>query len=190
LKLRPPPETKLKGGAKVPILKMIHDRHGTPVGSFVQFTDENSGLDDAAKQRLDDLIPLLVGKQNKVEIRGHTARRRPAPDGTAPNPWKLSYDRCMATMDYLVEHGIDISRIRLSQAGPYEPSVSSENTAWRLRNSRVEVIMLNEYIDDFTVTKRRPEEENEAAGEDDEEHGADDPHADDKKKPADGHAKH
>jgi flagellar motor protein MotB len=154
LKLKPPPETKLKGGAKVPILKLIHDRQGTPVGSFVQFADETIELDDVGKRKLQDLIPLLLGKRNKIELRGHTARRGHTVDDKV-DPWLISYQRCMTTMNYLTAHGIELSRIRLSQAGPYEPSVGSETAAWRARNSRVEVIMLNEYVDDFTVTQRR-----------------------------------
>lgn len=154
LKLKPPPETKQKGGAKVPILKMIYDRQGTPVGSYVQFTEDSAVLDDAARRRLDDLLPLLQGKQNKIEIRGHTARRRLTEKKTEIDAWMLSYQRCQATMTYLVEHGIDVTRMRLSQAGPYEPSAGAEDAAWKMRNSRVEIIMLNEYVDDFSVTRR------------------------------------
>jgi chemotaxis protein MotB len=170
LKLKPPPETKLKGGAKVPILKMIHDRDGTPIGTYVLFPDEKPELDEIARRRLTDLTPLLLGKQNKIEIRGHTARRSRAVDPTTYDLWKLSYDRCQTTMKFLVDHGVDASRIRLSQAGPHEPYVGSENPAWRTRNSRVEIIMLNEYVDDFTVTRRKlgPDEEDD----DDEEHHA------------------
>jgi chemotaxis protein MotB len=164
LKLKPPPETKLKGGAKVPILKMIHDREGTPVGSFVQFKSDSSDLDAAAKYRLDDLAPLLLGKQNKIEIRGHTARRSPAHDAKGHDPWRLSYDRCLATMKYLTERGIDAERIRLSQAGPHEPTAGAESASWQLRNSRVEIIMLNEYIDDFTVTRRKSTADEKSAG--------------------------
>lgn len=155
LKLRPPPETKLKGGAKVPILKMIYDRQGTPVGSYVQFTNDSFALDEPAKRRLDDLLPLLLGKQNKIEIRGHTARQRHTSKKPDVDVWMLSYQRCQTTMTYLVEHGIDATRLRLSQAGPYEPSAGAEDAAWKLRNSRVEIIMLNEYVDDFSVTRRK-----------------------------------
>jgi len=171
LKLRQPPDSKNKGGAKVPILKMIHDRHGTPVGSYVQFADDATELDEAARERLTDLIPLLIGKQNKIEIRGHTSRRRPGP-GVQFNPWKQSYDRCIATMAFLAEHGIDSSRIRLSQAGTHEPSVGSETADWQARNSRVEVIMLNEYVDDFAVTRRRTDMDSEAGEHESDDHEA------------------
>jgi chemotaxis protein MotB len=160
LKLKPPPETKLKGGAKVPILKMMHDRNGTPIGSYVQFNEESAAIDAAAERKLKDLIPLLLGKQNKIELRGHTARR----SRTAAEPvdaWQLSYQRCAATKKFLIDHGIEPARLRLSQAGPYEPAVGSETATWRERNSRVEVIMLNEYVDDFAITKRRTDEEDE-----------------------------
>jgi chemotaxis protein MotB len=190
LKVKPPPQTKLKGGAKVPILKMIHDRQGTPIGSFVQFSDDRSELDAPARQRLNDLIPLLAGKQNKIEVRGHTSRRRPDADGTMLDPWKLSYDRCMATMAYLLDKGIDVSRIRLSQAGPYEPSVGPENAGWKFRNSRVEIIMLNEYIDDFVVTKKRADEEGAEANDEPSDTTVDETNTGDKKPAADAHGKH
>jgi len=61
----------------------------------------------------------------------------------------LSYARCMATMKYLVEAGIETDRIRLSQAGPNEPHTILEAAESRAQNSCVDIIVLPELAEDY-----------------------------------------
>jgi hypothetical protein len=63
-------------------------------------------------------------------------------------------------MKYLEAHGIEPQRIRLSQAGAYEPPPATEvdpNNA--SPDSRVEIYMLPEYVDDYLSAKAKPAEE-------------------------------
>jgi chemotaxis protein MotB len=132
---------------------MLQESDPSGIGTVVRFIDGTSGLDGTAKQALDELLPALHGKLNKIEIRGETACHEPTTlaldvSGGALDPWQLSYARCQAVMNYLKTNGIDAKRIRLSQAEAAESP--AENEANRpLRGALVEVYLLPEYVDDF-----------------------------------------
>jgi hypothetical protein len=52
-------------------------------------------------------------------------------------------------MNYLVEHGIERQRIRLSQAGAFEPPPSDLDHGTAGPKARVEIYMLPEYVDEY-----------------------------------------
>ena len=57
-------------------------------------------------------------------------------------------------MNFLLAKGIAPDRIRLSQAGPFEPQTSQLEAELAAQNSRVEVFMLGEFVDDFKGNPR------------------------------------
>src|SRR4029079_15129208 len=89
---------------------------GSNIGTQVLFPEDSAELDQHARRVLDDVIPTLLGKFNKIEIRGHSNGRRLPQDGPYKNLWELSYARSFATMRYLIEKGVDARRMRLSQS--------------------------------------------------------------------------
>src|SRR5262249_55946301 len=91
---------------KVIIFRHQHRTRST--GIDVPFPDGWAELWERARARLDDVLPLLLGKPNKVEIRVYTPRHSLAADSPFKNDWALSHARCLATMDYLVEQGIEL----------------------------------------------------------------------------------
>lgn len=118
------------------------------IGTMLVFPHDSCVLDAAARSQLNALIPNLLGKPNLIEIRGH-ASRRPLPiDTPFEDAWQLSYSRCLETMKFLTERGVDESRIRLSQAGVSEPYTLRRDPVWQRRNSRVEVYVLSEFSHD------------------------------------------
>ena len=132
-----------------PSLVVLQEAGQSHVGAVLQFQEHSAVLDDVAQMRLAELAPLMLGKPNKIEIRGH-ASKRPLPADTGfKNAWEISYARCLATMSFLLEKGIAPDRIRLSQAGPYEPHSLELEADWPALNSRVDVYMLGEFVDDF-----------------------------------------
>jgi chemotaxis protein MotB len=147
------------GGLRKRSGMLLRNSDDTGMGAVIEFTDNSTALDRAAKQTLDELIPRFLGKLNKVEIRGHTAAETPTALKTENSPvndqdmWQLAYSRCLATMKYLEAHGIDKKRIRLSQAGIYEPA-ADEDAASEEQNSRVEVYLLTEFADDYLTTAK------------------------------------
>ncbi|MBL9094809.1 MAG: OmpA family protein [Planctomycetaceae bacterium] len=162
---------KKKGASRAPSLAMIQTAKGTSVGAYVMFDENSIALDQAAKDRLKDILPLLMGKKTKIELRAHVIRQT-AEETDPEKLWKLCYDRSIAVMKNLEAAGIDHDRFRLSQAGPFEPQVTAQDPLWRRRNSRVDIIMLNEYVDDYNTNDKR---KNDVHGHGDDDHGHDAP---------------
>ena len=132
-----------KGGAP---LEGGQDDDNTRVSTLVLFSEQSADLDEQAQERLRSMASALVGKPNKIEIRGH-ATGRPMPAGSPyADAWQLSYARCQAARKYLQQQGVEPKRIRLSQAGPYEPHARPDDFDWATQNSRVEVYMLREFV--------------------------------------------
>jgi chemotaxis protein MotB len=114
---------------------------------IVNFAEGSAELPPQAQQRLTDLLPALVGKRNKIELRAHSTRR-PLPEGSAfRDHWQLCYERAQATMRFLRQHGIEPERIRLSQSAAYEPLTTRLESAWQDENNCVEVFLLTEVVD-------------------------------------------
>ncbi len=144
-------------GKPRPVRVELGKGNETTTGTTIYFSPESAELDEAAKERLAKLLPVLVGKPQKIEIRGHSSRR-PLP---APSPyhnfWELSYARCLATMRHLQEEGIAPERMRMSQAGVYEPGTSLPGHD-PAHQDRVEVHLLDEVAQHFTGRKPQPAE--------------------------------
>jgi outer membrane protein OmpA-like peptidoglycan-associated protein len=69
----------------------------------------------------------------KIEISGHTDKT-----GSEPLNFKLSEARAKAVVDYLIQKGIDRSRMEFKGYGSLQP-ISDNNTAsGRAKNRRVE----------------------------------------------------
>jgi chemotaxis protein MotB len=132
-----------KGGAP---LEGSPEGEPSLVGTRVSFAEDSAELSDEARQRLTEMAAVLAGKPNKIEIRGH-ATGRPLPAGSPyADAWQLSYARCYATFMFLQRLGVEPNRMRLSQAGSYEPVSQPDRADWAADNSRVEVFMLGEFV--------------------------------------------
>jgi chemotaxis protein MotB len=129
----------------------IHGGDRAAFGTLVNFPGDSVQLDATGKELLDLAIPKFVGIPQKIEIRGHVSNQ----SAVQNDAWKLSYERSLAVMDYLVKHGIRPSRIRLAQAGAHEPLTISGEAGEMARNSRVDVFLLEEFAEETVGT---PEE--------------------------------
>ncbi len=153
---QPTPTEDTEGpGADRARLLVLHGAKQSSIGSVLQFPYDSAQLSAEEKERLQAVIPMLLGKPNKIEIRGHASRRPLPPGSPFPDTWQLCFARCMATMKCLEEGGVEPSRLRLSQAGPHEPRTLRLEPEQQALNSRVEVYMVNEYVEDLIGT---PEE--------------------------------
>lgn len=125
----------------------------TVVGGAIYFDEDSADLPENGRYVLDQLIPLIVGKPQKIEVRGHSSRK-PAFERTGiRDRWDLAYQRCYNVMKYLIAHGIEPNRLRLSSAGPYEPLNNSLEPALRERNARVEVLVWDEQVEELPETE-------------------------------------
>jgi len=145
--VKAPPDAKNKGVANRPVrlyLSMLGNQ--TRVGTVVLFDKNSADLSNDGVAQLDAFIPQVLGKPNMVEIRGHASRAPAEEHGDFDDPWKLCYARCTATMDYLISQGVKPQRIRISQAGTFEPNVrDDEDDESADVNSRVEIFAISEY---------------------------------------------
>lgn len=124
------------------------------IGTMLFFKEDSVELDKNAQERLDTLIPQLAGKPHKVEVRGHTSRNPPLAKGGFKDAWQMSYARCQSVLKYLQDHGVSPEQVRLSQAGGNEPLTTREDPQGQIRNPRVEVMMLNEWVEDLVGTPK------------------------------------
>lgn len=137
--------------SKKPRVLTIHGSDRTAVGAIIVFADESSQLDEEGQRQINRILPKLAGMPQKIEVRGHAARRgHKASDEQAA--WQISYQRCLAVMQYLQEQGIEPNRIRLTQAGVHEPFTIRSESDVQPRNSRVEVFLLAELAEELVGT--------------------------------------
>jgi chemotaxis protein MotB len=140
------PQHEKEAGGTHSVLLTTKGGDRTSIGTIVHFAEDSAELDQEAQRRLAEIAPLLVGKPQKVEVRGHSSRR-PLPEGSSyRDHWHLAYDRCLAVMEALQKLGIATERIRLSQAAGYEPLAAPNEQFAGGGYSRVEVSLLNETI--------------------------------------------
>jgi chemotaxis protein MotB len=135
-------------------LTVLHDGDLAMQGALVTFGKDSAELTETGKERLDRLIPLLLGKRNKIELRGHATGRPLPPDSPYKNPWELSYARSLAVMKYLEEHKIEADRLRLSQAGMFEPKTLAADDRAITENARVEIYVLTEMAEDLVGSRK------------------------------------
>jgi len=129
------------------IIIFRHFNRTYSLGTVMLFADDSAALDDAAKERLDEIVPLLRGKPNKIEIRVYAPRKPVAPGGKFADAWQLARARSMTVRQYLVDNQIPAERLRLTQEGALEPDTLYMGDNKRVPGSRVEIFALDEYLD-------------------------------------------
>jgi chemotaxis protein MotB len=113
---------------------------------IVNFDEASAEMSQSAQDRLMNLLPALVGKRNKLELRAHSTRRPLPTDSPFRDHWHLCYERSLSTMKFLETKGVESERIRLSQSAAYDPLTTRFETAWQDENNCVEVFLLTEVV--------------------------------------------
>lgn len=132
--------------SKPPMLRIFDKLDKTRTrGTMALFSENSATLDDDARRQLVFILPQILGKPNKIEIRGHNSREPLPEDSQFLDEWDLCYARCQAVMKFLMENGVEKSRIRLTQDGSSEPYAKRPwNPYLKSLNSRVEVFAIDE----------------------------------------------
>lgn len=148
----------MQGGQKVEAptgesstVQIVRPGSRTVVGTSVYFGDFEVELRAAEKQKLAELVPKIIGKPQKIEVRGH-ASRRPLPPGTSfQDHYDLAYQRARQVREYLVkELGVEPNRLRMISAGSDELMHSGIDPEKLKLNSRVEVFLLDELTESLS----------------------------------------
>ncbi len=109
----------------------------TYIGKNIYFHTDKATLQDISYDPLNQLADILKKyPKAKLTIEGHT-------DNTGSNAYnkKLSDNRAKAVVDYLVNKGIDASRLTAVGHGEDKPLTSNKNAEGRTLNRRVELIL-------------------------------------------------
>ena len=148
MQMAPPPDATKESESPL-VWAQQHDIHflsntdRTLPSLIVRFEEGSAELAEPAKQQLAVLLPALVGKLNMVEVRAHSTRRPLSEHSGFEDHWQLCYRRGLATMNFLIEQGIEPERIRLSQSAANEPLTTRYETALQKENDRVELFLLD-----------------------------------------------
>ncbi len=120
------------------------------VGGWITFEPGSVALKPQAREQLAKLAERIRGKNNKIEIRGHSVGSDQR--ATEMDLWDLSSARAKAVMRFLTAgpQGIQPDRIRIVGCGDAEPlkeRVYDETKA--AVNRRVEVIVTESLVQEF-----------------------------------------
>ncbi|MGH8321753.1 MAG: OmpA family protein [Gammaproteobacteria bacterium] len=106
----------------------------------VAFATNSARLLPASKTTLDGAVQTLQSNPGiDAEVAGYTSGT-----GKAAYNLKLSQRRADAVMKYLVDHGIDASRLTAKGYGEADPVASNKTNEGRAQNRRVELRVTNQ----------------------------------------------
>lgn len=136
-----------------PLVRVIRPGQVTAVGSVVFFEVASDGLDEEAIAVLNETAEQLCGKPQKIEVRGHASTQYAARTVGTDEALMLGFRRAAAVRKFLIDNAhIDSSRFRISSAGESEPMHRNGGSAALAKNSRVEVFLLDETVEELEGT--------------------------------------
>ena len=107
--------------------------------NHLQFESGNDKLTADSKYELDNLIELMVNNSKmNVELSGHTDNV-----GDAKTNLDLSNKRALAVKEYLVNRGIEATRLKATGFGQTRPIDTNDTDAGRQNNRRTELKILS-----------------------------------------------
>jgi len=111
----------------------------------VKFGFDQARIPAEARAALDDLAGRVKGMEKAVyvEIEGHTDNI-PINTERFPSNWDLSSARSIAILKYFIkEHGFEPARLSALGYGEYRPIETNDTPSGRLKNRRVDIMVLN-----------------------------------------------
>ena len=133
-------------------VQVVRPGEDSSIGGQIYFEEQAVELTEANKRALIRIIEQVAGKPQKIEIRGHTTRKPVDPNSGFRDVWDLAEARARSTMQFMIEQGIDPSRIRLGNAGAEEPLYNGVDPELLRQNSRVQILMWDEKVHDLDGT--------------------------------------
>jgi chemotaxis protein MotB len=113
----------------------------------VLFPLDSADLDVPGKEAIRTFSPTIIGKLNRVEVRGHTIGKPLPSDSPYHDLWDFCYARARAVGKELEARGVEPDRIRISVAADNEPIAANLADDELKLNSRVDVILLPDLVD-------------------------------------------
>lgn len=143
----------MRGGDKVkaPVgenarVETIRPGKNTTVGGVIYFEKFQTELTEENKRKLQRIVQQIVGKPQRIEVRGYTVLQ-PVPENSGfQDNRDLAYKRSRVVEEFLVSQGVSRSRISMNVFGKNEPVSIGINPAEQKQNARVQVVMVDERI--------------------------------------------
>ncbi len=136
---------------KTTTVTRVHEGLKFTVGGALTFKPGSAELMDGAKVELLRISKLFKGRNNKVEIRGHAARKTLPPSSPYRDLEDLSYYRAKAVRDFLIQEGgirpILLKSAAMADTEPLSPRSYTEEE--QAVNRRVEIIQTEALVEEF-----------------------------------------
>jgi len=107
----------------------------------VVFNSGNSELNKEVLPILDKIVETIKKLENNIYIEGHTDNR-PINTPQFPSNWELSTARAGSVREYFQAKGIPPKRLKYGGCAEYYPISTNETEEGRIRNRRVEIVVL------------------------------------------------
>ncbi|MAT72585.1 MAG: flagellar motor protein MotB [Planctomycetaceae bacterium] len=131
-------------------VQIVRPGDDTTAGGVVYFGGNTVKLSEENRRDLDLIIEQIKGKPQKIEIRGHTSKAPIDPASGFRDHYDLAFARCREVRNYLIQQQISPERIRLGSAGDSEPIYTGVDAELLRRNARVQILMWDERVEDFS----------------------------------------
>ncbi len=129
----------------------VHEGMMFTIGGNLTFEPGSAELKPEAKREIVKVCKLLDGRQNKIAVRGHAARKRLPPDSPFKDLTDLSYARAKAAYEVMVnDGGLNPEVLYIEARGdnePLNPRQTDEKAS--TANRRVEIIMTEVLVTDL-----------------------------------------
>lgn len=136
-------------------VRVYRTREGAPlrVGEQLYYDQTQIDLNQQRMEKLDEIVPELAGKPNKIELRSHTSTEPLPADSPVKDKLVLTYDRGRQAMMYLIQKGIAPKRIRITAAADYEPPLQSGDEKSE-QMDRLDVLLLDAFVEDYVGPRK------------------------------------
>jgi len=128
-----------------PAVKLSHEERGTVItlANDLMFAPGQAALNPAAKKAVSQAAAMLRHSAVKVAVEGHTDNLAPGASAAAPDNWRLSLQRALAVLHYLInEEKLTPDRFRVAALGDTRPLVPNDTKEHRAMNRRTELVLL------------------------------------------------
>lgn len=129
-----------------------YDGLSQKIGRNLYFVKEKKKLSTESASDLENLVEILEGKQNKIEIRTYVSSGKLSSFADAPDKLLLSYLRGRYLYDVFRKAGVHANRIRISPRGNYRSRFSKNGTGLN-SGDRAEIFIFDKFTNHFQGEK-------------------------------------
>ncbi len=140
-------EKSAGGGGANKTVKRIDSGTEVTLGGAASFERFSAELNPDLKKKLGTIAEVLLPTPNRLIVRGH-ASPEPLPKGSKyRDSQELSFYRAKNVAEFLESKGIEPERLIVSSAGDAEPKAITRDPKEQYLNRRVDVFLIDTYID-------------------------------------------